>query len=591
MRIIRFLQQRVMLVGVITAVFSLISVLIIVVLPNAMFDDRILGFEDEIKLLAENHLNSPEIDDNFSLFIYKDGVATLETSGGFISNIDEELEQHLVMWGDLQVEDTKFYKDYYNEEEYIYYIVVVDEGYYVVTYYNIADVHSLITSFKQLSGAVIVVLYLASIVVLSIFVNSKFVLHVAYYDTVTKFKTKYALFTKFHKKKLGMNDLTYIAISNWENIIESCGPNNSDMVKKAVGKTFESLFIKESIYQLSDDSFLIVADHKTENDKLEKMFNSAFMDDSHLKSYTIKLKAITIDEELITSYDPDSIVKRFEIAYEEIRNTKASTMHIDEDMLEKMEKVQYYQTRLLEAIENGLITNFYQIKVNPKTNKAVGCESLSRWVDGDVIIAPDNYIGIAESSGYIFDIDMISLRNSCRLIRKLVEKGLMPEGFKVSTNFSPLTLKNVKTKDIKAMLDKYNVHPSMISIEITESIMLEIDKITKTLDEIKEMGLSIEIDDFSAGNSSFSVLPILKASVVKIDRMVLPNLKDEKEKVIYESLVNLSKRLDLKVTSEGVETKKVSEYLRGLNVDAIQGYYYSKPVEWRSFLRKIKKYL
>ena len=169
MKIIKFLRQRVILVGVITAVFSLVAVLLIVVLPNSMFNDRMHEVEVKIKELAENHLNTPDIEENYNLFIYKDGVSSLETYGGFIANINEELESHLVMWSQLQTETTKYYVDSFEDENYVYYITIVDDEYYVITYYNIAGIHTFVESFKSVATAVLFVMYLAAIIVLSLF--------------------------------------------------------------------------------------------------------------------------------------------------------------------------------------------------------------------------------------------------------------------------------------------------------------------------------------------------------------------------------------------------------------------------------------
>jgi len=588
-KILRFFQQRVILVTVITAVYSVVSVLMIVILPNVMFEDRIDGFRTEIKYLAENHLNDPVIDDDFNLFVHRDGISTLETNVGFIANINEALEDHLIMWSEMQETPTEFYSDFFDDEEFIYYIVVIEEGYYVVTYYNIAEVHSFVESFKQLSGAVLVVIYLATIVVLSIFVNSKFILNIAYFDPSTKLKTKYALYAKFVKKKLAVNELTFIAIKNWEDIVESCGVNQSDSLKSSVGKALESIFIKESIYQISESTFLIVSDHEMDNSNLEQMFNDSFKGDSIMHSYSFKIVALTVEEELVMALSPEAIIKRFDYAYGVVRGSNVKTYKIGKKLLKEINDSFYYSSNLQNALSDGLITNYYQMKVNPRTGKIVGCEALSRWIEGDNVIAPINYIGVAETSGYIYDIDLLSLRNSCRLIRKMMQEKLITKTFKVSTNFSPLTLNNVSIKTIKDILKKYDVLPEMISIEITESVMIDIEAVSKILKQIINFGISIEIDDFTAGNSSFSILPILNASVVKIDSSVLPDLDSESEKMIYKSLVNLSKNLNLKVTSEGVETLELIEYLQKLKIDNIQGYYYGKPENWRTFINHYRE--
>ena len=139
------------------------------------------------------------------------------------------------------------------------------------------------------------------------------------------------------------------------------------------------------------------------------------------------------------------------------------------------------------------------------------------------------------------------------------------------------------------MLNKYDVSHEIISIEITGSVTIDIEGVSKILKQIFNFGLTIEIDNFSAGNSSLSGLSILSESVVKIDSSVLPNLESESEKMIYKSLVNLSKNLNLKVTAEGVETLELLEYLQKLKIDNIQGYYFGKPENWRTFINHYRE--
>lgn len=587
MKLIRYFQQRVFLVGVITAVFSVISVLVIVILPNAIFNERLDAVKMNIKELAENHLNEPDVEENYNLFIYRNGNSSLQTNGGYILNINPTLEQHLVMWSQLQTEPTKYYMDEFDGEDYVYFITVVEEDYYVITYYDIAEVSLFATQFKEIAGVVLVVLYLASIAFFSVFVNSRFVLQVAFYDPHTNLKTKYALFTRFHKKKLTDYDLTYMVIENLDDVIESVGRNNVESLMNGIGKTIETIYLREGVYQIERDKYLILSDNKTDNTLIEHVFNQSMQNESDFMSYTFSLKMLTIKEELIESLAPEDVLKRFDYAYNKISHLKEKMFEIDEQMLLEINDTLYYSAHLKEALDNELITNFYQPKIDPKTNEVVGCEALSRWVEGDDVVSPIHYVGIAETNGMIVELDLLSFKNSCKLISKLRNKGLLTDNFRVSTNFSPVTLKNIQYSQLEEYLRRYDVEPKHINVEITESIMIEIDQVSKLLKSISDSGMKIEIDDFSAGNSSFAVLPVLNADVIKIDMAVLPDLSDEKEKLIYDSLVDISKKLGMVVTSEGVETLEQVDFLKH-KVDYIQGYFYSKPLEYKRFMQFVR---
>ena len=121
--------------------------------------------------------------------------------------------------------------------------------------------------------------------------------------------------------------------------------------------------------------------------------------------------------------------------------------------------------------------------------------------------------------------------------------------------------------------------------------MVDFEKVEELLQNIKDENITIEIDDFSAGNSSFTVLPLLKADYLKLDMAILPTEKSgEKESMIYEGLVDISKRLGFKLISEGVETSEQAKYVSDIDVDIIQGYYYSKPLSEKDLVVFIKNF-
>ena len=150
----------------------------------------------------------------------------------------------------------------------------------------------------------------------------------------------------------------------------------------------------------------------------------------------------------------------------------------------------------------------------------------------------------------------------------------------ISVNISPIQIKRSDFKDnIINTCSKYDIEPSLLEIEITEGTLMEIskDKI-EVLNQLIESGVNIAIDDFGTGYSSLNYLITLPVSTLKIDKSFIDNIKSDKNKAVIKSIVHLSKALNYKIITEGVETKEQLDLLTGLGCNIIQGYYFSKPL-------------
>ena len=151
----------------------------------------------------------------------------------------------------------------------------------------------------------------------------------------------------------------------------------------------------------------------------------------------------------------------------------------------------------------------------------------------------------------------------------------------LSINVSSVQCKQKDFIDsLMQILEKYDVSPGDIEIEITETILIEdFDYISKRLSELREIGVKISLDDFGTGFSSLSYLKGLPIDTLKIDKTFVDTLlTDVNTKIITESIVLMVKRLGYETIAEGVETEAQFEYLKGLGCDTIQGYYLGRPM-------------
>ncbi len=235
--------------------------------------------------------------------------------------------------------------------------------------------------------------------------------------------------------------------------------------------------------------------------------------------------------------------------------------------------------KLEEAIENNHLELYYQPKVDVNNKKIYGFEALLRWHDPQLgFISPADFIPIAENTGKIVQIGLWVFEQVCIQINTWHSKGF---DFKVSLNVSIRQLQDPNfISSFKQVLEETKVDTSLIELEITESILSEdLEIITQLFKQIKDLGLSISLDDFGTKYSSLSYLTNLPVDILKIDRtFIKDSCTNVKDAAIAKTIVILAKELQLKVVAEGVEDQDQVDLLEDMQCDYIQGFYYYRPM-------------
>jgi diguanylate cyclase len=253
------------------------------------------------------------------------------------------------------------------------------------------------------------------------------------------------------------------------------------------------------------------------------------------------------------------------------------------DMNECAVKRLTLENDLRRALERGEFEVFYQPKIDVKTERIVGAEALVRWRHPEKgLVAPVEFIPLAEETGLILPIGEYVLRNAC-----LQSKAWRDEGFvlDVSVNLSARQFEQPELLEIiTGIIRETGIEPCCLNLEITESsIMKNADSAVETLCELKKIGIKISLDDFGTGYSSFDQLKRLPIDVIKIDRSFVRDVADADDAALVAAIINLAHNLRLKVVDEGVETEDQLDFLRRRECDQWQGYLCSKPVPPESF--------
>ncbi len=278
------------------------------------------------------------------------------------------------------------------------------------------------------------------------------------------------------------------------------------------------------------------------------------------------------------------MVDRANVARNQGKKEHVTTVYsFDEVLLED------YSTRLkiTYSMENALKNNEFSIvfqpKVDFKTLKLKGAEALVRWkaAQGGTFY-PSAFIPVFEENGFIHKLDIYVFTKVCEFIQ---EYGEYLQDIVLSVNISSRSmLEATIVGRLKMIADYYQVPPNMIELEITESAMCE-DFAGSKIHDFQAMGFSISIDDFGAGVSSLNRLGSMQADILKLDKAFL-DVCDEnfRGKVVVQDTILMAKHLDMIVVAEGVETAHQAAWLRTLDCDIAQGYYFSKPLPVAVFL-------
>ena len=256
-----------------------------------------------------------------------------------------------------------------------------------------------------------------------------------------------------------------------------------------------------------------------------------------------------------------------------------------EEVIEESDRLE----AALEGLRNEEFTFYLQPQCDIETGKIVGAEALARWIHDGELIPPYRFIPVMEKNDIVSDLDLYLWEQVCKWLRSWIDRGNTP--VPISINVSRM---DIYTFDLPAVIREltttYDLDPKLLKVEITESSYIEEFKVVNNaVDTLQDLGFRIFMDDFGSGYSSLNMLTNVNIDVLKIDMMFLDlDEGNRKGLEILESVVKMAKLLHLPVVVEGVETKEQLKFLRQLNCDYAQGYFFYQPMSAEDFEFLIK---
>ena len=379
-------------------------------------------------------------------------------------------------------------------------------------------------------------------------------------------------------------------LNNFKSINDTMGHDTGDNVLKEIARRWKDLANSlttgtiDFVARITGDEFFIIL---TGYDSEEAVIST-------IEAYKEELeKKITIDDcdyymtacfgYSMCPEDSDVIDNLFtfsDAALHEIKKTGSGSrvLRFSMDVLNSEDALEI-ERKIRSALTNGNI--FYQLQPQyDMDHKLRGFEALARMNDDDgSFISPMDFIPVAEKTGLVDRIDMRVFELAVQFLDNVItETGA---DITLSANVSVRHLmKNNFIEDLKKVLDKYDVSPERIEIEITESIMIDsAEKALQRIDELKQLGMKVAIDDFGTGYSSLSYLNNFPTDMLKIDKSFIDNMSlNESSKQYVAMIISIGHTLDLKVISEGVESTAQVKVLKDIGCDYIQGYVWGRPM-------------
>jgi diguanylate cyclase (GGDEF)-like protein/PAS domain S-box-containing protein len=251
------------------------------------------------------------------------------------------------------------------------------------------------------------------------------------------------------------------------------------------------------------------------------------------------------------------------------------------------------ETSLRHALDHNEFLLHYQAKLELKTNRITGVEALLRWQHPDLgVVSPARFIPMAEETGLIVPIGKWVLRTACAQNVAWQRQGLPPVCMAVNLSARQFADENL-VNDLVAVFEETGMNPELLELELTESMVMQNpERTTKLLTAIKQMGVRIAIDDFGVGYSSLAQIKRFPIDTLKVDRSFIRDLAaNAEDRAITEAIISMGRTLSLTVVAEGVETQEQQNFLIDHSCDAMQGFYFSKPIDQDDFATLLKKHL
>ena len=390
--------------------------------------------------------------------------------------------------------------------------------------------------------------------------------------------------------------LLFLDLDRFKIINDSLGHAVGDQLLRVIARRLNNCVRDEdTVARLGGDEFMVLLPRiggSADAGRIAKKIIECLVDPISCNGHELHITtSIGISIYPYDGADAETLIKHADISMyraKELGRNKA--VYYTAEMNAGSRKQLAMETNLRRALEKDQLKLFYQPKVDISRNTITGVEALLRWEHPTMgFISPLDFIPVAEDTGLIVPIGEWVLHTAFRQLKQWHNAGFTD--LTVAVNLSSAQLSRPGFEDVVAQaLKESGLDAGMTELEITENVVMEnIDSAIIILEKLKYLGISIAMDDFGTGYSSLSYLRRLPIDIVKIDKSFVSEIPDSAEDVtIAQAIIAMAKSLKLSLVVEGVENVRQLNFFRQQNVNIVQGYLFSKPVEASELLKMLE---
>lgn len=417
--------------------------------------------------------------------------------------------------------------------------------------------------------------------------------HQAYHDSLTGLPNKNK-FTEQLQESINRSirngqqfALMFVDLDRFKIINDSMGHDAGDQLIRIVGERLSGLIRdNDTLFRWGGDEFTIILEN------IEDPESVASIAERIIGGMTAPI-SIAKQEIIITTSIGIAVYPGDSDASEElIKNADAAMYHAKgsgrnryefytPEMNAKAQERLELESGLQKALQNEEFILHYQPKYGVENNKLLGVEALIRWQHPSFgLVMPERFISSLEENGLIIAVGEWVLRSACAQNKLWQDEGLEP--MTISVNISAVQFRNVRLIDTVArILKETGLEPRYLELELTETMFISnTEAAIETMNRLKDLGISLSIDDFGSGYSSLSYLKRFPVDYLKIDRSFIKDIEsNKKDAAITSAIAGLAHSLNMKIVAEGVESQGQLDYLKSQGCQELQGFLFSRPVE------------
>jgi diguanylate cyclase (GGDEF)-like protein/PAS domain S-box-containing protein len=427
--------------------------------------------------------------------------------------------------------------------------------------------------------------------------------HVAYYDSLTDLPNRELFSDRLRQAQIqarrhgSMLAVMFLDLDRFKSINDTLGHTIGDLLLRSVSeRLLHCVREGDTVARLGGDEFIILLADMTQAQAattVAKKIHGAL-----LKSFALSGQEFFITTSIGISLfpsdgaDADTLIKNADLAMYQAKaqgrnNYQFYTPAMNAGSLRRL----VLESNLRKALEREEFILHYQPVVELSSGRITGTEALVRWQHPELgLLHPVEFIPLAEETGLIIPLGGWILEKVCIQAKAWQKSGFSPIRMSVNLSMRQFT-HNAVTGTVSKALEKSDLDPGLLELELTESAVMQNAKQTiAALHELKSTGIQLSLDDFGTGYSSLSYLKNLPLNKLKLDQSFVNSLaRQSTNEAISKAIIGLAHSLNLQVIAEGVETVDQLELLRSLRCDEVQGYLFSRPMPAEEMTRLVKE--